>query len=81
MKRRGVAPSVIDRPNTARAGGELASRGINHGVIRRTSLSAMDDVRSALATDHNCNKFGQSLDSSTLPFLQNFNGLLFGLAL
>jgi len=26
-------------------------------------------------------KFGQSLDTPTLPFLQNFNGLLFGLAL
>ena len=26
-------------------------------------------------------KFGQSLDTPTLPFLKNFNGLLFGLAL
>jgi len=25
-----------------------------------------------------CKKFGQSLDMPTLPFLQNFNGLLFG---
>jgi len=26
-------------------------------------------------------KIGQSLDTPTLPFLQNFNGLLFGLTL